>query len=495
MRRTTLPRFLFPGPFLCLSLYLFVACSHAPPSGPAAPPARDPTAGFPAAAEPTCARSVPVAGASALAAALAAARPGDCLLLADGEYRFPEPLTLSGTAAQPIAVRAEHRLGAVVSAGSIVVERSAYLVLEGLRFSASGNIRFHDSAGCRLTRWRIEPQEAADRDWVDVEGSSHHIRIDHNDFGPQHLVGNMLMLGGNKPQVVQHNRIDHNLFHDISYGGGNGWETIRAGLSFLAPSSGFNVIEDNLFRNAAGDPETISIKSSDNVIRFNTLRATPGEITLRHGNRNQVYGNYILGAGAPKAGGIRICGADHRIYNNYVAEVKAGPAIFLEGGDGDGTDVPGKQHYRVYRTQVVNNTVVGASIQVGGAHPLAPVDCVVANNLVQDGAIVEKAGMGTRYLGNLVAPSPAAEPRLQTASLRPPAEVRMIDARLQPAGEVFRLAGGSPAVDAAAGGFDFVVEDIDGQRRQRNDVGADELSTAPVLHAPLTEKDVGPGAP
>jgi poly(beta-D-mannuronate) lyase len=435
----------------------------------------------------SCSRPVPVAGPAALAAALTEAQPGDCLVLADGDYQFPV-IRKTATAARPLEIRAANRLKAVVSSGAIVVEKSAYVTIEGLLFTSDGNVRFVDSEGCRLTRCRIQPREVAERDWVTIEGSSHHVRVDHNDLGPKKVVGNMVMLEGKKPQVVQYNRIDHNYFHDISYGGGNGWETIRAGLSFLAPSSGFNVIEDNLFRNTAGDPETISIKSSDNVIRRNTMRSNPGELVLRHGNRTQVYGNYILGEGNPKAGGIRVCGADHRIFNNYLADVKKGAGIFLEGGDGDGTDVPGKQHYRVYRTQVVNNTLVRTEtgIQVGGAHPLAPVGCVIANNLVAGGRIREPAGIETRYLGNIVSDGDAA---------RPPTEIRIADPRLVGPGEVLKPAPASPAVDASRGAFDYVIEDIDGHKRSKPDVGAEELSAEAGQHGPLTEKDVGPDAP
>jgi poly(beta-D-mannuronate) lyase len=433
-----------------------------------------------------CRRTVDVDPAG-LAAAVAGAQPGDCLVLADGDYGFPALTTVASPEA-PLAIRAAHRGKAVVSSGSIDFKGAAYVTVEGLHFTSSGNIIFHDAHHCRLSRCRIQPDERKEVDWVDIKGRSHHIRIDHNDFGPKKVMGNMVMMDGAAGQVVQYNQIDHNYFHDITYGGGNGWETIRMGLSGLAPSKGFNVLELNLFRETAGDPETISIKSSDNILRWNTLRSNPGELTLRHGNRNQVYGNYILGEGNAKAGGIRVCGADHRIFNNYVAGVKKGAAIFLEGGDGDGTDVPGKQHYRVYRTQVVNNTVVGNHIQVGGAHPLEPIDCTVANNLVEgdsDG-IREAAGQGTRYAGNIVSAS---------AMNRAQGEIRVAEPGLVEVDGLLRVKAGSPAVDASAPGFDYVSDDIDGQPRHQADVGADELSAAPASHGPLTERDVGPDAP
>ena len=425
------------------------------------------------------------AGSAALAQALAGASAGDCLELADGDYAFA-PIRTVASAEAPLSIRAVHRGKAVVSRGSIVFDQAAHVTVEGLLFTSSGHIGFHDAHHCRLTRCRIHPDERKDVDWVDIGGRSHHIRIDHNDFGPKRVMGNMVMLNGAGGQVVQYNQIDHNNFHDISYGGGNGWETIRMGLSGLAPSKGWNVLELNLFRETAGDPETISIKSSDNVLRWNTLRSNPGELVLRHGNRNQVYGNYILGEGNAKAGGIRVCGADHRIFNNYVADVKKGAAIFLEGGDGDGTDVPGKQHYRVYRTQVVNNTVVGNHIQVGGAHPLVPIDCTIANNLVEGDGIKEEGGQGTRYEGNIVS-SGGME--------RGEGEIRVADPGLVQVDGLWRVREGSVAIDASVPGFDYVSDDIDGQPRSKADVGADELSAAPATHGPLTERDVGPDAP
>jgi hypothetical protein len=334
-----------------------------------------------------------------LASALATVRPGDCLALADGAYAFPV-VTASGSAEAPIVVRAAHRSAAAITSGSLLVQRSSHLVLEGLTFASQGSIRFTDSQHCRLTRFRIHPIEQPDADWVIVDGTSHHLRIDHNDFGPLFKVANMVMLDGDAARldVVQHIQIDHNLFHDIHYSGGNNWEAIRAGRSWLAPSSGFITIEDNLFLRAAGDPETVSIKSSDNVVRRNTFRATAGQITLRHGNRNQVQGNIILGEGEPRAGGIRLYGADNAVTGNYLAGVQAGPAINIGAGDGDGTEERGTAHYRVYRCVVSGNTIVGGAI-VESAGKLPPVGCTVSNNVIRDAAPVPPGALTSADVG------------------------------------------------------------------------------------------------
>jgi hypothetical protein len=64
-------------------------------------------------------------------------------------------------------------------------------------------------------------------------------------------------------------------------------------------------------------------------------------------------------------------------------------------------------------------------------------------------------------------------------------------------GEVMAITAGSAAVDKAVGSFPFVSEDMEGQPRDKPDIGADEWSSAPALplRRPLTPTDVGPDAP
>ncbi len=454
-------------------------------AGPAMPPPLAPEPPL-----PPCKRTVQVANGGALGGAIAGAQPGDCLVLADGNYTFPG-ISKRGTAESPIVIRAANRLQAVVPNGNISLNNSAHVILEGLRFSSSGNITFNNSEYCRLSRSRFTPTNQAANDWVIMNGTTHHTRIDHNEFGPRTLVGNTIMFGGEGSQIVQNNRIDHNYFHDIAGGGGNGWETLRIGLSGRAQSEGANLVEFNLFKGATGDPETISVKSSKNIIRYNTYRATNGEITLRHGNGNLVYGNFMLGEGLTEAKGIRVLGADHRIFNNYFEDIVDSSAILLRGGTNAATNENGTDFYRVYRTQVVNNTVVGGKGISVGSRDMPPADCVVANNIVQNGigpAIID-LGQGTRIEGNIVNPIGAmTTPGVMQG-------VRVVDPMLMKVDGVFRLSIGSPAVDAAIGQFDYVVDDMDGHARAKADVGADELAPGVVTRRPLTQADVGPDAP
>jgi poly(beta-D-mannuronate) lyase len=462
--------------------------------GDAAPAVTPPGAADPPL--PACLRMVPVAGSAALGAALAGAQPGDCLVLADGNYTFPV-IGKTGTEAAPIVVRAANRGKAVVNTGTIHFLKAAHVVLEGLDITTAGGsssvsnggsngmiVGFTDSEHCRLTRSRLHPGGApAERDWIVVSGVAHHNRIDHNDLGPQTALANMIVIDGTgqeEPlipgQVAQNNRIDHNYLHDINNSGGNNWEAMRIGRSWQGPTKGFNVVEHNLLKAANGDPETISVKSSDNIVRHNTMRATAGEIALRHGNRNQVYGNYILAEGNGGSRGIRVYGADHRIFNNYIADASTG--IWLDDGASPETDEPGKEHYAVYRTWVFNNTVIGRPIRLGGGKEYPPRDCRVANNIITGAGALNPDGTTMVSEGNLVGgPNP----------------LTMQDG-------IFRLlpnAAGALAIGKAVNTtFYGLTHDIQGQARTAPDLGADEESSDPVTIAgPLTPADVGPDAP
>jgi hypothetical protein len=448
-----------------------------------------------AVAEAVCTRTVRVSTSAQLSTAVSGAAAGDCIVLENGSYTFPS-VKFKATAAKPVAISARHRGQARVTSGNLVLDGAAYVTVEGLLWTSSGNVRLSNADHCRISRFTFHPQEVADTDWVTLSGTTRFARIDHNDFGPKTLIGNMVMLSGKGAQIVQDTRIDHNYFHDIHRTSGNGWEAIRAGLSGLALSTSHTVIELNLFEHADGDPETISLKSSDNIVRFNTLRATSGEITLRHGNRDQIYGNFILGEGVDGSSGIRVCGEDHLIFDNYIERV-AGTGIFLEGGDSDVRNEAGTAHYRVYNAKVVFNTVVNAKngIANGGAHPFEPVNSVVADNIVvgASGTLYKQTSpVNPTYQGNLGNPSGGTSLGMTATA----AQVRRVDPKLVVRSGASRLAAGSPAIDAAVGSYPFVSKDIDGDTRNMPDVGADEfVASGSVLAVPLTAADVGPDAP
>jgi poly(beta-D-mannuronate) lyase len=469
------------------------AAAPAPADGPLAPPAPEDEQPLPA-----CKRTVPVANSVTLATAISAAQPGDCIAMADGGYTFPV-IGAKGTAAAPIVISAVNPLKATVSTGDLKLENAAHVVVQGISWTGNGTIWLTDTDHGRISRFRIQRMETAadlqshDLAWITVFGpGSQYCRIDHNDFGPQKQKGNMILVTGDEDKVMmaQHTRIDHNHFHDVNYGGGNGWETIRSGADTLSFASAFTIIEHNLFTKDANDPEVISIKSSDNIVRYNTLRASAGQFVFRHGNRSLMYGNYVLGDGVAGSKGLRINGGQHKIFNNYIEGV-GGPGIFLEGGNS--TDSTGvlQDHKQIYKTDVVFNTVINAGeIAVGGVHPLDPVDCNIAYNLVQGSGALYTQGAGSKnitFMGNIASPG---APAVKTG-------IMVVDPKLTKMGEVFTIGAGSPAANAGKPAFPYVTADSEGKSRSDGmpDVGAFEVSAEPARFGLLSAADVGPLAP
>jgi poly(beta-D-mannuronate) lyase len=434
---------------------------------------------------PPCKRTVAVSSSAELATGIGGAQAGDCLVLADGQYTFPT-VGARGTEAAPIVIRAASTLKAVVSSGNLQLQDAAFVVVQGLMWPGSGTIKLTNCDHCRISRFRIQRMENGENDWVTLSGTTHDSRLDHNELGPQNQLANMVMLAGAGSQIVHHNRIDHNFFHDVHFSGGNGWEIIRAGLSGWTFSSAHNTIEQNLFRNTGSDPEVISVKSSDNVVRYNTMRGSPGQFTLRHGNNTMVYGNYILGDGVAASAGLRVYGGNHKIFNNYIADV-AGIGIDIDGGESDDMSGALTDHKVCYNVQVLFNTVVTTrGIVVGGSKPLKPRNIVVGYNLLQgSGTLMSDVGQNTKFIGNIA-----------NGTSTVTGGVMMVDPRLTKVGDVFRIGAGSPAIDAGdLGPYPFITDDIDGKPRSKADVGAYEVGTAAPKFGLLEETDVGPLAP
>jgi hypothetical protein len=99
-------------------------------------------------------------------------------------------------------------------------------------------------------------------------------------------------------------------------GGDYGNEPIRLGNGNVFDKNLRATVEFNYFRNVGySDSETISLKSRQNIIRFNTFDKNPlGELVARNAEEAWIYGNFFLRG----SGGIRIKEAS-KVYawNNY----------------------------------------------------------------------------------------------------------------------------------------------------------------------------------
>ena len=481
------------------------------------------------------ARTVSVSTVEELTAALSDARPGDLVELADGSYLLERPLEFGcqATARQPLVVRARNRGLAVIDGrAGLVVKQSAYVAVEGLSFTHADDtyaVRILGSNHCRLTGCHIKLAERAVAKpsdhrvhWLEIGGDhSHHSRIDHCLIEGKSNSGCMLITGGSRDELKwlssRYDRIDHSHFRDFTRGDGNGFETIRLGTSQYSHSSGFTTVEDNLFEHCDGEAETVSVKTPDNILRRNTFRNCWGMLTLRSTHRCLVEGNVFIDTEhEDKTEGVRLFGADHRIVNNYFEGLSAGAVIIRTGdveyrtkaryeyeaennGELDMSKYGGYE--RPERAVVAHNTIIdcGIAFDIGDArdtYPLPPRDCLIANNLIisdrQQVLRVVSEPQDWSWHSNIVhATAEGAQVGIRVAE----DGITLLDPLLERVEGMWRLGAGSPATNAAYAMDPPVGYDIEGQPRDsRPDIGADELSDAPVRYKPLTAAEVGPEA-
>ncbi|WP_259617998.1 chondroitinase-B domain-containing protein [Paenibacillus doosanensis] len=441
------------------------------------------------------------------------ASAGTTIVLANGTYTQSSAFVVSGkngTSGSPITIKAANQGQAIISGGAALqISNSSYVTVEGLKFTNSGKtaVLLDGSNHIRITRNKFAlAATGGDLIWLQVSGAnSNHNQIDRNDFGNKTDTAPLIAYQGDgNGHISQYDVIEYNYFHDVGPWVDNGKETIRLGLSGISLSDGFNTIQYNLFENTDGEPEIVSVKSSNNTVRYNTFKTSQGGVTSRHGHFNSFYGNFFLGDGTePKEDGIRIYGNDHKIYNNYMEKL-TGKAILLDSGDYDGgssghpsnpssSDLAAQ--WKIYRAQVVNNTIVDSAtgIIVGSGKTYAPQDSRVANNIVRNsgGTLYnEAAATNTVFEGNIGYGS-----TLNNKS-RTSAEIWNTNPLFTTVNGLQKLSSSSPAIDYAKGTYSFVTTDMDGETRSVNDTGADERSSATTfVNHPLTASEVGPGAP
>ena len=429
--------------------------------------------------------------------AIDGAKPGDHIVLADGRYNVTDTITIgkSGTAEQPIVIEPKSIGGAEITgdAGFRIEKPAAYVVVRGFVFTHKAG-SMHVGAGvhhCRITR-NVFALKVEDRaTYLSIAGDDN--EIDHNTFRDKDTEGQMLIVDGpNGSTVAQRTWIHHNAFLDFKQTHKNNASGLHIGSSGRSMSSSFSVVEHNLFvRNVGENEGAICNKSSDNIYRFNTIIDST-ELSLRHGHRCQVYGNFIL-----NSQGLRFFANDHQIYSNYFSGNK--PALAI--GNGDATIPPGAltSHQRPDRVQVVFNTFVNntANVQMGGRNNgLGANDLVFANNIIVGGnqAVSIKGPLGgnPKWEGNIVWNTEGGPGDIPASGLT------SVDPKLakDDAG-IYRLSQDSSAAGKNVGSYPFVTIDLSGRTRSGAPVvGAEEPSSTDAKPSlPLAVSDVGPGAP
>jgi poly(beta-D-mannuronate) lyase len=301
--------------------------------------------------------------------------------------------------------------------------------------------------------------------------------------------------------------IHHNYFADRvpvgEFNALNDQDAIRIGNSSTSLSNSFTEVYANYFNNWSGEIEIISNKSGSNKYYGNTFRDYQGCLTLRHGDNNDVYGNFFFANNNNTTAGIRVIGENQRIYNNYIEGInsrKEGGS--LSGATGGINVSNGRQnsalngYLQVKNTLFVNNTLVNCdyAIRVGtkvsSDLSLPPENLTIANNIIlsaSSSAISETTspiGMST-YECNI------AQNSNWDITTGTNGNIQVTDGLLAQDDLFYKIKQNSPAIDASTGTFPFISEDLTGGLRTApNDAGAEELSSGGNIR-PYINADVG----
>ncbi|WP_339662860.1 chondroitinase-B domain-containing protein [uncultured Polaribacter sp.] len=479
--------------------------------------------------------------ATTLKAAVTASTTGGTFILKNGTYNnFSISFEKVATSENPIIVKAE-TVGGVTLTGksNFAFKKSAYITLEGFVFDATevgSLIKLEGSHHIRVTRNVFEQTTSTSAKWVYIGGVyddvtipyqflSHDNRIDHNIFQNKATPGHYITIDGtNETEQSQYDRIDHNYFKNNSPRAVNEQESIRIGWSEMSKSSGFTTVEFNLFEDCDGDPEIVSVKSSDNIIRHNTFIKSYGTLSLRHGNRNRVEGNYFFGGNkaigtSPDnatlyTGGIRVYGKDHVIINNYMQGLngtKWDAPITLTLGDAiDGSSSDLTKHFRPENVLIAYNTLVDNSngIEIGfsnnGSYSKSVENITIANNLITGSvnslvAIKDNNDQGSKisWINNLFYPTETAT--VITGNTSTNFTSAMVvnqnpNLTFDSVENIWRSTETTP-IYLNAVTTESISDDIEGQSRTiASNPGADHFSTESIRYHYLKPVDVGPNA-
>jgi poly(beta-D-mannuronate) lyase len=384
------------------------------------------------AAMPAAARDILVRDQAGFAAAAAALKPGDTIVLADGEWRdFAARLVGEGTAERPITLTAQHPGKVILTGRSSLAVGGSHLVVSNLVFRngfASGEEIIATRVGkrwtenLRLTGIVIDrfsnPDRRFEDHWVALYGRN--IRVDHSHFEGKANAGAMLVVV-REGKMPLDNRVtlDHNYFGPRPVLGSNGGETIRIGTSTESMSDSNSIVEDNVFERCDGEVEIVSVKSGGNVIRRNLFLASQGSVVLRHGNGNLVERNIFLGQGLPHTGGVRVINERQTVRDNYMeglGGVDFTSAITVMNGV---PNSPINRYLPVKDALIERNTIIDAARITLGAgasdeRSQAPQSTRFADNLIvnRDGKSpfrAEASLAGITFAGNVAAGDPKVE--------------------------------------------------------------------------------------
>jgi hypothetical protein len=351
---------------------------------------------------------VTVSNGAQLAQALAQVRAGQHIQLEDGVYSAPGgrfDLKISGTVGAPIVIEAKNPLQARLTSD---------LRLSGSDQIASGLVFDGVEAEIAGDRSRITGSRSQNVDGIAITITrGHDTRVDHNELVGLHGRGISIKPSTANPQALLQPRIDHNWLHDFA-GTRHDLEShaaIQVGQTLTHSDIAIGaIVEANLMERIYQCHSVISVKSSDNVIRNNTLLGSAGGIVNRHGERNLYEANWIEGAR-----GMWIRDEDNVLIGNKIKD-SAGYGLRILAGNVDPNSKQ-KGYPNAVNTVLIGNEVDRLIVGYGYSSAHIPARGTVIEG--PQGAKVEiRMAQGTVELPNASVEVPEAV-RLTRADVGP----------------------------------------------------------------------------
>ena len=459
--------------------------------------------------------------------AISNATAGSEIILANGVWtNLQLSINKNGTAANPIKIKAQNTNQVFIQGNSNISLGGAYIYFEGFVFRNPSNlissggriepiIEFRDKSNnecnnCIVSNIKIDNYNGTSTQkedifkWIIIYGQYN--EISYSSFLGKYGVGSIINDNRNNSEA-NYTKIHHNYFASRTPVGIvndlNDQDAIRIGNSATSLSDSFTEVYDNLFYDWSGEIEIISNKSGKNKYYNNTFRDYQGTLTLRHGNNSEVYNNYFFANNNLLAGGIRVIGEGHKIYNNYIEGVNSkkpdgsttntGGAINITNGRPNSAL---NGYYQVKNVTIVNNTLVNGDYgfrvgtKVSSDLTLAPENIIIANNIILNSSnnafdVITSAIGTSKYEGNIKQNS--------TWDLTNGVNNNQTVARglLESGADFYRIPNGSPAINANIGTYSFLVNDIlGGNRTDVFDAGAEEFG-GNGTNLPYKVDDVG----
>lgn len=328
--------------------------------------------------------------------------PGDTITLAKGIWKDQKILFHGeGSVDKPIVLTVEKYGETTIEGQSNLQLYGNYLVVDGLVFvngySPSKKVIEFRSGTAKTANHSVlknvvidhfnQPDRNIEDSWVNLWG--HKNEVSNCYFGGKTNQGVTLIVWPNgEGHKENFHQIKHNYFGPRPRLGSNGGETIRVGTSHVSKDNSNTTIEANFFDRCNGEVEIISIKSCENKILNNTFWECEGSLVLRHGDRNEVAGNFFLGNNKPSTGGVRVINEGHKVHNNYFYGLTGldfrGALVVMNG-------VPNSvlnRYHQVKNVEIMFNTWVDCTLPwqlcVGSddERTARPESTLIANNIV-----------------------------------------------------------------------------------------------------------------